>query len=280
MRRVPSRQNLVQKPHVKGVSQPVPQRNSRHSIATVPQESDQDIAAQSSILTLNPSLEKLAYRASEKSLSHSPPEELTKALLSLRFENQQLKYASSKDAKKSQQLLKVQERLGEQERKLVLAQAELSRMQDELEGEKIKSTEAEKVKNKAIRNLAHASVKADPYQYDDDFFKKKFKTFRYRIEHWVRNQKWQLARNRSIPKNFKLLQSTTPYSVSYTSSQRGMEVLIDARIWQYLTEFVFGRDLWADGGIDDVHIKKNQRAYDTFKDVLGRQTLECLKTMD
>lgn len=255
------------------------QRNSRRSIATIPEESDQDITAQRSILTLNPSLERLAYRASEKSLSHSPPEDLTKALLSLRIENQQLKYASSKDVKESQQLLEVQERLKEQERKLGLAQAELSRMRDELEGEKIKSAEAEKVKNKAIRNLAHASVKADAYQYDDDYFKKEFKTFRYRIEHWVRNQKWQHAKNRSIPKNFNMLQSTTPYSVYYTSSQRGMQLLIDARIWQYLTEYVFGRDLWADGGIDDVHIKKNQRAYDIFKDILGRQTLKCLKTM-
>jgi hypothetical protein len=279
MRRAPSRQNLVQKPHAKGVSQPVQQRNSRRSIATVPEESDQDIA-QSLILTLNPSLEKLAYRGSEKSLLHSPPEDLTKALLSLRLENQQLKYASSKDAKESQQLSKVQERLGEQERKLVLAQAELSRMRDELEGEKIKSAEAEKVKNKAIRNLAHASAKADAYQHDDDYFKMRFETFRYTIEHWVRNQTWQLARNRSIPKNFNLLEDTTPYPVFYTSSQSGMQLLIDARIWQYLTEFVFGRDLWADGGNDDVHIKKNRRAYGTFKDILGRQTPEYLKTMD
>lgn len=277
VRRAPSRQNLVQKPHAKRVSQTVQQRNSRRSIATVPEESDQDIAAQGSILALNPSLEKLAYRASEKSLSHSPQEDLTKAPPSPRLENQQPKYASSKDVKESQQLLKLQERLEEQERKLVLAQEELSRMRDELEGEKIKSVEAEKVKKQAIRNLAHASVKADPYQYDDDFFKKEFKTFRYRIEHWVRNQKWQLARNRSIPKNFKLLQSTTPYSFHYTSSQSGMEVLIDARIWKYLTEYVFGRDLWADGGIDDVQIKKNQRAYDTFKNILGRQTLKFLK---
>lgn len=277
MRRAPSRQNLVQKPHVKRVSQTVQQRNSRRSIATVPEESDQDITGQSSILALNLSLEKLAYRASEKSLSHSPQEDLTKAPASPRLENQQPKYTSSKDVKESQQLFKLQERLEEQERKLVLAEAELSRMRDELEGEKIKSVEAEKVKKQAIRNLAHASVKADPYQYDDDFFKKEFKTFRYRIEHWVRNQKWQLARNRSIPKNFRLLQSTTPYSVHYTSSQRGMEVLIDARIWKYLTEYVFGRDLWADGGIDDVHIKKNQRAYDTFKDILGRQTLKFLE---
>jgi hypothetical protein len=280
MRRAPSRPMLVQRPHARGVSQPAQQRSLKRSIPTEPEEPNEDIAAQSSRLRSNPSLEKFAYRASERSLSRSSPEDLTRALLSLRAENQQLKHASTIDAKESQQPFKTQERLEEQERKLALAQAEVSRMQKELEGEKINSAEAEKVRDKAIRNLAKASAKADPYQYDDFFFKHKFKAFRYRISHWVRNQKWQLARNRSIVEKFKLLQSTTPYYVDYISSERGMQLLLDARIWQYLTEYVFGNDLWADGGSDDKHIKKNRRAYDTFKDILGRQLLHCSKRID
>lgn len=253
--RVPSRQSLASRNHTREGAHSTRQRSSKRHIATVLEEPDEGIAAQCPSLRPNPSIEDFAYRASEGRLSRSSPQDLTRALLSLRAENQQL--------------FKVQERLEGQERKLALAQAEASRMQDELEDEKKKSTEAENVKNKAIRNLAHASVKADPYKYDDVFFKREFKKFRYEVSHWVRNQKWQFARNRSIPEHFKLLKTTTPYYVDYIYSERGMQLLVEARIWQFLTADVFDKDLWVDGGIDK-EIDKIGRAHVTLKNMFGR----------
>jgi hypothetical protein len=256
--RVPSRQPVSSRNHTREGAHPTRQKSPKRHIATVLEEpDDESIAAQRPSLRLNPSVENFAYRASEGRLSRSSPQDLTRALLSLRAENQQL--------------FTTQERLEEQERKLALAQAEVSRMQDELEDEKKKSAEAENAKNKAIRNLAQASVKADPYKYDDVFFKREFKKFRYEVSHWVRNQKWQLARNRSIPEHFKLLKTTTPYYVDYIYSEKGMQLLVEARIWQYLTADVFDKDLWVDGGIEEKEIDKIGRAHVTLKDMFGRR---------
>jgi hypothetical protein len=49
-----------------------------------------------------------------------------------------------------------------------------------------------------------------------------------------------------------------------------MQLLMEARIWQFLTADVFDKDVWVDGGIEDKEIDRIRRAHVTLKDMFGR----------
>lgn len=153
-------------------------------------------------------------------------------------------------------------------------------MQKELEEEKAKCAEAEKLKNKAIRNLANTSLNADPFSQDDFFFKRNFREFRYNVQLWVRNQTWKIVPSGSIPLHYNIFATTTPYYPGYICSEGGMWHLLEARVWQYLTKNVFGQEVWSEGGLDDKQTARNARAYEILKEHLGKQLLSFLPKVD
>lgn len=210
----------------------------------------------------NFSLEKVAYSANENNLLDYSSHKVIKALLHLRIEKKNLKQlkvpssTSSVGRNVNKELPLKPDWGGQQEQNLELAHEELSRVQKELsdvqkecEQESLKSTEAEKQRKRAIKELAQMSkVHANPF--DDQDFKEQVELLLHKVDHWVRNQDWSIVNDgadnaRTASNAFDFLRSTSPYYLDYVSSPRGVERLIEACIWQFLARKVFGQKIWA-----------------------------------
>ncbi|KAH6674761.1 hypothetical protein B0J14DRAFT_21161 [Halenospora varia] len=252
LRKVPSTSAFARPSRTNGWTRSSRLRTSKHySIPTVAEVSEPRRSRSRPEISLE---SHSLHEVSRRNLSHSSPDELIDLVLSLQ---KKLKQTTA-------ELVKERERSESQGKKLTCAQEAILRLEKELEGEINASATAENLKNRAIRQLAEAGTKSDPYQLDDKFFKQKFEGFRYQVANWVRNQKWKPAVNVSLRDGYKCLKTTTPYFLEYVGSESGMYWLLEARIWQFLTEDVFGQNVWADGGIDANDIKKNQKINDIF----------------
>ncbi|KAH8656041.1 hypothetical protein BGZ60DRAFT_518898 [Tricladium varicosporioides] len=201
-------------------------------------------------------LEKLMHSASEEELLECSRWEVVRALFSLRNEHKKLKHTeiplrvSSLYKTTGNKFPSPGPSYGEQqEAALSKVRVELALVKKELEQEKMKATESEKQRKKVIKELAQMSnVHANPF--DDQHFKEQVELLQHKIDHWVRNQEWKVAKEgllnpRAVPKDFLFLRAMSPCYLDYITSPRGLERLVEAYIWQFAVQKIFGQSIWA-----------------------------------
>jgi hypothetical protein len=204
------------------------------------------------------SLDRFMYSANEEELLKYSRPEIARALLSLRNENDRLKHTKNSEKKL---LIPSPPCVEEQEAALAQIRGELALVQKELEQEKMKAAESEKQRKRAIKELAQMSmVHANPF--DDQHFKEQVELLQHKIDHWVRNQDWNIVNEgifsaRTAPEEFLFLHKTSPYYFEYITSPRGLERLVEAYIWQFAVQKIFGQGVWAMSLI--VHKKEDHK---------------------
>lgn len=246
--------------------------DSSHDNLTVSEDpgaegpSDDTVDTYNTSRLLSPSsLDNLAYCAPESELANLLPAHFAQVVLKLRRERDELRKAKI-PPRTSSHANSITGRTGEnrsnvdpvsitrnrsvrQQGELEAARRELSRLKLALQQEEYKHANTEKLRKQAANALASA-IRTDPSILDDKDFKERVVNFRYNIQHWVRNQTWKtLGFNaqieRDLRKALSFLEYTCPQYLDYVGSQRSMEVLIEAHVWQFLAERVFGENIWA-----------------------------------
>jgi hypothetical protein len=133
------------------------------------------------------------------------------------------------------------------------AREQLAKANEELKSQKTRVKEAERSKNRMLKQLALAT-KIEATFYDDSHFKEQIQQLRWDVYNWVKDRRWEVAtrsRNRHnqiiVPKAYSFLRTTCPDYHDYVGSKRGVELLIQAHIWQYFGREVFiSRCFWAE----------------------------------
>jgi hypothetical protein len=204
----------------------------------------------------NPDLERLAKDTSEAVLSTKAPAELAQAVLRLRTENKELRRAkipsrTSSDLRdKHLESLPVPRRQRSQQHdELNAARDKIARLEAELEKERLNYVESEKARKQAIKAQA-LLTRTDPSSFDDEHFKEQVENLQFKVGHWVRNQDWKVFDPRKnipedIQKHCRVFERTCPQYHHYFYTKRGMELLIEAHVWQFLGLEIFGQDVWA-----------------------------------
>jgi len=212
-------------------------------------------------------IERLAFSSSQSSLATRSQAELAQAILRLRAQNKDLgsenkalrndkipsRTSSGLKGKNLDSLTITRSLWSQKEEELAGAVEEIKRLEAELQRERAKSADLEKARKEAAKALALVT-RTDPSAFDDDHFKEQVENFQWKVAHWVRNQKWKVS-NKGTSSHSKLARDTYSYFeatcprfgdyLEYLSSKRGMEILVEAHLWQFLVTEIFGKNLWA-----------------------------------
>jgi hypothetical protein len=191
-------------------------------------------------------------QVSQNALLELPVPELVQTILNLRQEIDALRirplnageHSIIKDvsARDSTQL-------NQQRKALDDAHEQLAKIKEELKSEKARAKEAERSRNKMKKQLLLAT-KVEATFYDDGYFKEQIQQLRWEVYNWIKDRRWEVAslgRHRHVPKAYRFLRTTCPDYQDYVGSKGGMELLIQAHIWQYFGREVFiSRCFWAE----------------------------------
>lgn len=203
----------------------------------------------------HPHVERLSYSTSETTLLTQTPAELAQALLRLRRENKELKdkipLRTSSAGKEKQADSSTVSRLrwSKQQDELVASQKKITTLESELQQEKIKYTECEKARKQAVKAQA-LLTRTDPSSFDDEHFREQVENLQFQVAHWVRNQSWKvpgpsIRGQRQTREKYNFLLPTCPQFLDYFTSKRGIELLMEAHVWQFLVVQIFAQDIWA-----------------------------------
>jgi hypothetical protein len=203
--------------------------------------------------------------ASEKDLMRRPQADLARAILTLRKENEELRRVKVPTRSSSQRknnfndLPITREQWKQQQERLTAANEELSRIKTDLEQEKIKCADAERNRRRISKKLALAT-RTEGNMYDDNHFKEEMETLRYKVYNWSRNQSWKVvnldgnvSRSKliSLSHDYHFMRPTCPRYQEYVTSKQGIDLLVEAHIWQCLAGKVFRQNLWSICGIGE-----------------------------
>ena len=182
--------------------------------------------------------------------------ELAQAVLRLRTENKELRRAkipsrtSSDLRNKHLEFSSVPRRQkSQQQDELTAAKDQIARLEAELEQEKLNYVKSEKARKQAV-NAQALLTRTDPSSFDDEHFREQVENLQFKVGHWVRNQDWKVFDPREnipedIQKRCRVFEPTCPQYHHYLYSKRGIELLMEAHVWQFLGLEIFGQDLWA-----------------------------------
>lgn len=194
-------------------------------------------------------------RVSPNPLVEMSVPELVQTLMDLRQENEALKTRSLTGVEHSNKDISARDstQWNKQKQALDEAREQLAKANEELKSQKTKVKEAERSKNRMLKQLALAT-KIEASFYDDSHFKEQIQQLRWDVYNWVKDRRWEVAsrgRNRHgqimVPKAYSFLRTTCPDYHDYVGSKRGVELLIQAHIWQYFGREVFNsRCFWAE----------------------------------
>lgn len=155
---------------------------------------------------------------------------------------------------------------------------ELHELGMECQDEHDKFVEAEKLRKRTATALARTTI-ADGYRHDDEFFKRGVRELRYAIKNWVTGQSWHVCdRATTLPSwitnRSNYISNASPYFEKYIISQGGIVLILQAIIWNFLSEHVFGKDLWRGAheslGVDDDTDQFNfAKAHEILKNLLN-----------
>jgi hypothetical protein len=198
-----------------------------------------------------PDIERLAFSSSEANLLARTPAELAQAVLRLRSVQDKIPSRTSSDLrdKHIDPSAISKRRWAQQQDELVSAREKIARLESELQEERIRYAETEKARKQAVYAQA-LLTRTEPNTFDDEHFREQVENLQFKVGHWVRNQDWKILspgfRNqREVQEKFSFFQHTCPQYLDYFTSKRGMELLIEAHVWQFLGLEIFERDVWA-----------------------------------
>jgi hypothetical protein len=220
-------------------------------LTTVPEnQSSASVAILGSPSPLSkPDIERLAFSSSEANLLARTPAELAQAVLRLRSMQDKIPSRTSSDLrdKHVEPPIISKRRWTQQQDELMSARETIARLESELQEEKIRYAEAEKARKQAVHAQA-LLTRTEPNIFDDEHFREQVENLQFKVGHWVRNQEWKILGYRSqreAQEKFGFLGHTCPQYPDYFTSKRGMELLVEAHVWQFLGTEIFERDVWA-----------------------------------
>jgi len=235
----------------------------------------------------------IVFLGSESDLMRRPQVDLVRAILTLRKENEELRHIKVPTRSSSQRktnfnnLPITREQWKQQQERLTAATEEVTRVKAELEQEKIKCADAERNRRRISTKLAQAT-RTEGNMYDDNHFKEEIETLRYKVYNWSRNQSWKVvnldgnvsrSKLNSLSHDYHFMRSTCPQYLEYVTSKQGLDLLVEAHIWQWLAGKVFRQKLWSISGISESKrpSKKSRNVFSEWEAHIGNDYHEMFQ---